>query len=110
MTLLTAPLCRIGAQAGSVASPAEWRGWAFVRVGPAQTWRVDTHGHTVFDSFGAGVAASYGDILGMVRATDSEHPCCTDSPPRPIHDYAVLAGVRSRRDRIFFAAAAGVAN
>lgn len=106
-----APVCRLGAQAGAVSPPAQWRGWAFVRIGPAQTWRFDTHARpgAVFDSFGAGVTASYGSILGMVRATDNEGPCCRDNQPNPIHDYAVLAGARSRGDGVFFAAAAGIA-
>ena len=111
LVLTTAPVCRLVAQSAAVASPAEWRGWSFLRVGPAQTWHADTHTrpNAVFDSFGAGIAASYGGIVGMVRATDNESPCCTDNSPNPIHDYAVLAGARSRGDRLFVVAAAGIA-
>lgn len=104
-------MCRLGAQAGAVSPPPQWRGWGFARVGPAQTWRFDTHARpgAVFGSFAAGVTASYGSMLGILRATDTECGCFLDSPPAPIHDYAVLAGVRSRGDRLFFAGAAGIA-
>jgi hypothetical protein len=110
LALLAAPPSRIGAQAAATAS-TEWRGWSFVRVGPAQTSRVDLHGRAdaLLGSLGGGVAASYGPILGMVRATDTEDWSFRDSRILGMRDYAVLAGARSRGDRLFVAGAAGIA-
>ena len=45
----------------------------------------------------------------MVRATDNEYAGFEDNPPSGEQDYAVLAGVRSRGDRLFVVGAAGLA-
>ena len=114
IALLTAPFCRLGAQAAVVTPPPEWRAWAFGRVGPAQTSaaarRARPPQRGVLGSAGGGLpATSYGAILGMVRATDTERGSFEDVPSNTIHDYAVLAGARSRGDRLFIAGAAGIA-
>jgi hypothetical protein len=109
---LAAPMCQLGAQAAVVAPSPQWRVWGFGSVGPARTWQLDTRGrpNAVYASLAGGLAASYGTILGIVRVTDSERFSFGDTFSNKIYDYAVLAGARSRGDRLFIAAAAGVAN
>src|SRR4051812_19616623 len=111
IALLTAPFCRVGAQAGAKTAPREWRAWAFGHAGPAWTSGIDSHGRSnpVLVSVGGGVAASYGAMFGMVRATDTERFSFEDSPGLGVQDYALLAGARSRGDRLFIAGTAGIA-
>jgi hypothetical protein len=109
IALLVAPLCRSGAQAAADASPAEWRGWAFLHLGPAQTSAIGARDrdNAILASLSGGVAGSYGAILGMFRATDTERLSFSSAPG--VQDYAVLAGARSRGDRLFVVGAAGIA-
>jgi hypothetical protein len=108
LALLVAPVGRIGAQSNTAAAD-QWRAWAFVRLGPAQTEHHDGRGgNAVFVSLGGGVAASYGSLFGMLRETDNESGTFSDNPPAGMLDYALLAGARTRGDRLFFAAAAGI--
>jgi hypothetical protein len=111
VALLTAPMCRLGAQATPTAPLREWRAWAFGSVGPARTWQLDSNDRpgALFASLGGGLAVSYGGIVGIVRANDTERVSFGDTFSNKIYDYAVLAGARSRGDRLFVTAAAGVA-
>jgi len=109
---LIIPFRRIGAQA-AVTAPREWRAWAFGRLGVGRGGAAEPNLFRQDDarlgSLAAGVAASYGAMLGMVRVTDTETFSFSDSPHNGVQDYAVLAGVRSRDDRLFVAGAAGLA-
>jgi hypothetical protein len=91
----------VGASPASIEN--EWRAWAFGRVGAARTSRV------AVGSIAGGIAVSDGAILGMVRAADNQQLSFGDQPEPDVRDYALLAGVRSRGDRLFVVAAAGVA-
>jgi hypothetical protein len=59
-------------------------------------------------SLAVGAAASYGILVGMVRAADTEQ-WNFEAPARGVQDYAVLAGVRSRGERLFMVGAVGLA-
>jgi hypothetical protein len=109
--LLAAPRGRIDAQATIEAVACDWRGWAFVRLGPAETSQPDAHGRdgALLGAFSGGVAASYRRILMMVRATDTDPWSFSDSPTTGTRDFAVLAGARSRGSSLFVTAAAGIA-
>jgi hypothetical protein len=109
--LLTVPSRPVYAQAPGDSSSSQWRAWAFGRLGPAETSLSDSHGRrkAIFGSAAGGVAASYGPIVGMLRATDNENTTFVDNPPPGEQDYAVLVGLRSRGDRLFVAGAAGLA-
>jgi hypothetical protein len=106
--LVATPSSTTRAQGASPAAttPAQWRAWAFGRIGPSQTDKPD---RPIFALLSGGVAASHGAILGMIRASDNEDPSFRDSQTPGMQDYAVLAGARSRGDRLFIAGAAGVA-
>jgi len=83
------------------------RAWGFVRLGAAATDPVGvaTSGAGVLTSASAGIAASDGVLLAVVKASDSVQLMYGPE----IRDWSFLAGVRSRGDRVFVAAAAGVA-
>src|SRR5689334_3793332 len=98
----------VGAQATAVSPSPEWRAWAFGRVGAGRGGPF-ANSSGVLTSLTGGVAASYGSMLAMVRATDTERCCSIDSPSNGVQDYALLAGLRSRGDRLFVAGAAGIA-
>jgi hypothetical protein len=104
--LLAAPYRRIDAQPAVAPSQTDWSAWAFGRLGPAKT---SLPGSPIFGSFGGGVVVSRGAIVGMFRVTDNENTVIEDNPPTGEHDYAVLAGVRSRGERLFVTGAAGLA-
>lgn len=91
--------------------PPHWRGWAFGRLGRAQAALSDGFGSTAVTLITAtgGVAASYGPILAMVRASDTERFSFEDSSSPGIQDYAFLGGVRSRGNRLFVTGAFGLA-
>jgi hypothetical protein len=103
MALLTAPFRGAGAQMEA----GEWRAWAFGRAGAAAASKADLRGQ-MLPSVGAGIAASYGPLLGMVRATDIEPGSFEDNAGTGMTEYAVLAGVRSPGERLFVAGAAGI--
>ena len=109
VALLATPYSRIDAQVS--ATLCDCQGWAFGRLGAAHTRQLDTHGRAgaVLVSAGGGVAGSYRSILAMVRATDAEAWSFDDRPHHGMREYAALAGMRSTRAGLFFAAAAGVA-
>jgi len=106
LVLLALSSRSICAQAVGVPALSQFRAWAFGRLGPAQT---TLPGSPIFASFGGGVAASYGAIVGILRATDNEYSGFEDNPPPGEQDYAVLAGVRSPGDGLFVVGAAGLA-
>ena len=103
IALLTAPLRGAGAQM----EPYEWRAWAFGRAGAAAASKADLRGQKL-PSVGAGIAASYGPVLAMVRATDVEPGSFEDNAGNGMTDYAVLAGIRSPGERLFVTGAAGI--
>lgn len=102
--LLAAALRASSAQTGPDAQPIEWRAWAFGRAGVGRDGGSDAR----LASIAGGVAASRGSLLAMIRAAATA-ACCSDNPPPSVQDYALLAGLRSRGDRLFIAGAAGVA-
>jgi hypothetical protein len=106
LPLLAAPYRRIVAQPAKGSPSTDWSAWAFGRLGPAKT---SLPGSPIFGSLGGGVVVSRGAIVGMFRVTDNENTVFEDNPPTGEHDYAVLAGVRSRNDRLFVVGAAGLA-
>lgn len=103
IALLTAPFLGAGAQMEA----GEWRAWAFGRAGLAAASKADLRGKTL-PSVGAGVAASYGALLGMVGANDIEPGSFEDNAGSGIIDFAVLVGARSPGTRLFVAGAAGI--
>ena len=109
--LLAAPPRHVGAQAAAAARPGEWSEWAFGRLGSARTSQIDGHGRpgAVLGSLAFGIGASHGAILGMARVTDTQSWSFGDSPSTGVQDYALLAGLRSRRERVFVSGAAGLA-
>ncbi len=111
VVLFAAPYRAIGAQVTALGALTDWRAWAFGRVGPAQTSLGDTHGRSgaVLGSLAGGIGVSYGRILGMVRVADTEDWSFRDSRISGTRDDAVLAGLRSRGDRLFVAGAVGLA-
>jgi hypothetical protein len=106
LALFALPLHGAGAQTDGVVASFPWRAWAFARVGPAVT---SLPGSQVFGSAEGGVAASYRELVGMVRATDNEKISFEDNPAHGEQYYAALAGARTRGDRLFVAGALGVA-
>lgn len=112
VALLSTPIWRTGAQA-AVMAPREWRAWAYGRVGVGRGGAAEPdlfrQNDARLGSVAAGVVASYGAILGMVRVNDTETFSFSDAAHNGVQDYAVLAGVRSRDDRLFVASAAGLA-
>jgi len=101
------PLIKAGGQSGAtLGHTTAWRGWAFARLGGASSAPVSvaTSGGGVLTSLSAGVAASYGMVLGMVRVTDSQQ--LFDGPG--VRDNALLVGARSRGDHLFGAGAVGI--
>jgi hypothetical protein len=83
------------------------RAWGFVRLGAAASdpVAVATSGAGVLTSASAGIAASDGVVLAMVKASDSFQLLYGPE----IRDWAFLAGARSRGDRFVVAGAAGAA-
>lgn len=103
MALLSASSRGANAQVES----GEWHAWAFGRAGAAVASKADLPNQPL-PSVGAGVAVSYGALLGMVRATDIEPGSFEDNAGTGNTDYAVLAGVRSRGERLYLGVAAGI--
>jgi hypothetical protein len=108
VALLSTPARELTAQAGGRRPESQpIRAWGFVRLGGAATApvAVATSGAGVLTSASAGIAASDGVLLAMVKASDSFQLMYGSE----IRDWACLAGVRSRGSHAFVAAAAGVA-
>lgn len=98
----------LSAQTAVVSPSGEWRAWVFGRVGAGRGGPfANTSG--VLTSLAGGVAGSYGSMLAMVRATDTEVWSFNDSGSNGVQDYGLLAGLRSRGDRLFVAGAVGIA-
>src|SRR5579885_2567722 len=95
LVLAMAPLGALHAQ-GAVAA------WAFARIGPAKTSLKSAHDEPgeILGGFSAGIAASRGRLIGMIRATDTERVGFSDTPSAAMGDYAILGGVRTRGDRL----------
>lgn len=106
LALIAAPFRVANGQAATHTTPSQWRAWAFGRLGPAKT---SLPASPVFGSLAGGVAASYGSMVGMVRVTENENTTFWENQTPGQRDYAVLAGARSRGDRLFVVGAAGIA-
>jgi hypothetical protein len=110
LVLLAGQSRRVDAQAGAGARSAERRAWVFGRIGAGA--RVpfpppSAGGDQTLLALTAGAAASYGMMFGMVRAAYNER-FSFETPDSGVQDYAALAGVRSRGDHRFAAAAVGL--
>jgi hypothetical protein len=106
--LLACPMLPLTAQFTMGARREVLQGWAFGRIGPADAAKADLRGQ-VSASIAAGLAASYGPMVGMFRATGVDAGRISDNAGTGITDYAVLGGVRSRGQRLFVVGAAGIA-
>jgi hypothetical protein len=107
LMLLSAPVMKVSGQTGAAPRDSTaWQAWAFGRLGGASgaPGAVATSGGGVLTSAGGGVAASYGTLVGMLRATDSEQLFVGPG----VRDNALLVGVRSRADHLFVACAVGI--
>lgn len=102
--LVSTPCRKSDAQAAPAVAANDWRAWAFGRAGVGR----DAGSNARLASLAGGIAASRGSLLAMARAA-AVAACCSDNPPPSVQDYALLAGLRTRGDRLFIAGAAGLA-
>jgi hypothetical protein len=105
LLLVSMRVMKVHAQTAAPA-PA-WQGWAFVRLGGASSapGAVATSGGGVLTSLGAGIAASRGMLLAMVRVTGNVQLFVGPG----VQDKTLLVGTRSRGDHLFVAGSVGVA-
>ena len=99
LMLLSAPILKVSGQTGAAPQDSTaWQAWAFGRLGGA------SGAPGAVATSGGGVAASYGTLVGMARATDSEQLFVGPG----VRDNALLVGVRSRADHLFVAGVVGI--